>query len=94
MSVDNCVVCEKRISSSNCRNLQCRTCKRLCHPKCARFLPPICIQKDGNYRFEVIRNKKWVCDICSLKELPFSNATYRDIQDSCFLIALNVQDFR
>ena len=67
----SCLICNKKISPINLKNFQCCICSRYCHPKCARYCPPICLKMSGNYRFKIVRNKKWKCESCVLSELPF-----------------------
>ena len=81
MALDKCMVCEKRISRQNNRNLQCQNCKRFCHPNCSRFLPRLCLERKGNFRFTVVRNRSWTCEICSLKELPFYDISKKQLKD-------------
>ena len=78
---EKCLVCKKRISSANCRNLQCKVCKKYCHSKCTRNLPPICLEKAGKFRYRIVRNEKWKCDICTSNELPFSNVSNARIRE-------------
>ena len=67
----SCLICNKKVSPINLKNFQCCICSRYCHPKCARYCPPICLKMSGNYRFKIVRNKKWKCESCVLSELPF-----------------------
>ena len=56
-------------------------CNRVCHPKCTRSLPPICIEKDGNFRYRIIRNRNWKCDRCIIRQLPFSNLSRTQVRE-------------
>ena len=78
---DKCIACNKRISLTNCKNLQCKDCKKLFHPKCVRKLPPICLEKSGKFRYKIVRNKNWKCDFCTSNELPFSNVSTSTIKE-------------
>ena len=71
MRGEKCLVCNRKVSISNLRNYQCKTCKKYCHPKCARTQPPPCLQKCGAFRYRIIRSSKWECETCILRELPF-----------------------
>ena len=77
---EKCLFCNRRASILNLKNLQCSECKKLCHPKCTRNIPPICIKKDGNFRYKIIRNKNWKCDRCNLRQLPFSNLSRTQVR--------------
>ena len=82
----SCLRCSRKISPLNLRNLQCKTCKQFCHPKCARYCPPVCLKRIRN-RYKVVRNNKWQCEFCVLQELPFYN-----IPDSQFSTLAYKQD--
>ena len=66
-----CLDFREKISATNQRNLICKVCKKFCHPKCVKYLPPICVERCGNFRSKIVRNKKWICEPCILAELPF-----------------------
>ena len=76
-----CLLCRRKISSINLKNLQCKICEGLCHPKCARELPPIRLKKSGRFRYKVVRNPNWQCECCRLKELPFYDVSNSQIKE-------------
>ena len=69
---DKCIYCNRRASKTNLKNIKCKTCSRLCHPKCAKFHPRE-FKSCGNFRYKIILNKNWECCACTLKNLPFAN---------------------
>ena len=77
----SCIGCNRKISALNLKNLQCRTCNRYCHPNCARHCPSICLQRSGNFRYKIIRNKNWQCESCKLSELPFFHISDSQIKN-------------
>ena len=82
MSVMSCRNCNSRISHTNKRNLKCKRCLNYFHPKCIRFLPPLRVKKNGRHRYEIVRNCDWVCDFCTLSELPYTNVTDLQLRES------------
>ena len=78
---DKCLACNRKVSFANCKTLQCKDCKKLFHPRCVRKLPPACLKKNGNYRYKIIRNKNWKCNICTSEELPFSNVSATRVRE-------------
>ena len=83
MNTSCCKVCNRRISSLNTRNLKCQDCSHYFHPNCSRFLPPICVRRNGKYRYKVVRNQTWVCDYCTLSRLPFYDLTDLQLREIC-----------
>ena len=82
---DKCIYCKRKVCINNMKNLQCKSCTRLCHPKCAKNIPPISLKKSGAFRFKIVRNVNWECQVCILKKLPCSNISnfhFRDIASS------------
>ena len=77
----NCFECYRKVSPQNLRNLQCNKCDRYFHPNCVRDCPPKCLKKISNFRYKVIRNKKWRCEACVLSELPFYSVSESQIKD-------------
>ena len=77
----NCLECSRKVSPLNLQNLQCNRCDRYFHPKCIRGCPPKCLKRISNFRYKVIRNKKWQCEPCVLSELPFYNISETQIKD-------------
>ena len=69
----SCLVCHRKVSPHNQKNLQCNQCKQFCHPICARYCPPLVLKKSGNHRYKIIRNENWQCNVCTLKEFPCTN---------------------
>ena len=78
---EKCLKCKKRISIANCKNIQCKVCKKICHSKCVRNLPSICLEKTGKFRYKIVRNTNWNCDSCTSNELPFSNVSNARIRE-------------
>ena len=78
---DKCINCNRKAVRTNVKNLVCKKCKKLCHQKCAKYPPPICIKKNGNFRYKIIRNTDWQCDICNFEELPCANISDSQIRN-------------
>ena len=79
--VNKCLDCNRKISITNLRNLNCKVCKKVYDPKCVKYLPPICVKRSGNFRFKIIQNRNWVCEACFLAELPFYEISTSQIKD-------------
>jgi hypothetical protein len=68
---DKCLHCKRKVSISNLKNLQCKKCRKFCHPKCAKSWPLIRLKKCKQNRYKVVRSQNWQCEACILGELPF-----------------------
>ena len=62
------------------KNLQCKVCKRYCHPKCAKTAPPITLKKFGVHRYKIVRSRNWECEACILNVLPFYDISNSQIK--------------
>ena len=75
---DTCIICTKHVLHHSYQ-LQCDTCKRICHIKC---LP--CVTKEDSIYIDRLTNN-WLCITCISLALPFIHL----VEENDFMDALS-----
>ena len=66
---EKCLKCKKRISITNLRHFQCKTCRKLCHQNCVKGIQAVCLKKMEIIVIKSLEMKNGNV-ICTLQELP------------------------
>ena len=75
-----CLRCAKKINPNSQKNSQCRKCKAFCHPKCNSDVLRFRLVRKNKFRFKQMRDQNWVCNLCLLKDFPFSTLSENEFE--------------